>query len=94
MQIQDLYDVSWRNIRQLTFGTVDTFQKMMMRREARPRDLVQGIAILLLIVCRHFKLEPRDVLETASRVLRRAKDIEPQYPRGIEAYLNAELPNE
>ena len=94
MRIQDLYDVRWRNIRQITFSVIDFFGKLVGRGEARPRDLVQGIAIMFLLVCARFKLEPRDVLETAARVTRYAKDTEPQYVRAIEAYLREELRDE
>lgn len=91
MRIQDLYDVSWRHIRQVSFAWIDFYGKLLAKGEARPRDLVQGVAVLFLLVCARFKLEPREVLETASRVIRYAKDTEPQYVRGIEAYLREEL---
>jgi hypothetical protein len=47
--------------------------------------------VTFLLTCRRFGLEPRRVLEISERTLRRAADVEPQYPRAISAYLEQEV---
>ncbi|MEE8385619.1 MAG: hypothetical protein V3S01_06865 [Dehalococcoidia bacterium] len=91
MRIQDVYNVRWRYVRQLSFAIIDFFGRDHGKGRARPVNLVQGVAVLFLLICARFKLEPRDVLEVAARVIRFAKDDDPQYVRAIEAYLREEL---
>ena len=84
-----MYDVRWQDVRLVAFSWIDAIQRI----KQRPAQMVVGLAVTFLLVCHRFGLEPRDVLEVAARVLNRARDVTPQYPRGIEEYLRNEVPN-
>jgi len=88
MRYDRLYDVRWRWIKQVSFAYLDTLDKISHKT---PAQVVSGVAVLFLLVCERFELDPRRVLETADRILRRARDVEPMYPRGIAEYLTREL---
>ena len=90
MRHDRLYDVQWALVKQVSFAYLTQLDKIKIRN---PSQVVVGIAVLFLLVCERFRLDPPRVLETAGRVLRRARDVEPQYPRGIAEYLQKELPN-
>ncbi len=91
MRLQRLYDVRWHLVKQASFGYLNQLDNAQIRD---PAQIITGVAVLLLLICERFKLEVRDVLDTAARVLRRAKEVEPQYPRGISSYLRTELPDD
>lgn len=88
MRHEQLYDVRWRWVKQASFAYLDMMDKAKLRHSPQ---VVMGIACLFLLVCERFNLNVRAVLDTADMVLRRARDIEPQYPRGIAEYLKKEL---
>lgn len=91
MRHDRLYDVKWRLVKQASFAYIDMMDRTGLRNT--PNMVVIGVSVLFLLVCERFKLEPRRVLETADRVLRRAREVEPQFPRGIAEYLAKELPD-
>ncbi|NRA09623.1 MAG: hypothetical protein HRU02_15820 [Myxococcales bacterium] len=91
MRLQDIYDVRWSRVREQAFAYINLFGKAKDQGFAQERDLVTGVAVNFLLVCERFKLDPRRVLETADRITRRARDVSPQYVRGIEEYLAQEL---
>lgn len=78
-------------MKQASFAYIDMLDRTKLTKT--PNMVVMGVAVLFLLVCERFKLEPREVLDTAARVLRRAREVEPQYPRGISEYLHKELPD-
>jgi hypothetical protein len=88
MRYDKLYDVDWHLLRHVTFGWIDAIGRI---KRASPADVVVAAAINLLLVCERFKLNPRRVMDTADRVVRRARDVAPQYPRAIEQFLNEEF---
>lgn len=88
MRHEDLYAIQWRDIRQAAFAWVDNLRKI---KHTTPTQVVMGIAVTFLLVCARFKLDPREVLNTADRVIRRCKDVDPQYIRAIEQYFKEEL---
>ena len=91
MRIQDLYDVRWGEVSRLAYAYLTNFDQKFGKDEAGPKDLVTGIAVLFILLCKRFNLDPRRVLETTDRVIRRAKDVEPQYVGAISMYLEREL---
>lgn len=90
MRPDRLYDVNWNLLRHVTFSWIDKLAKV---KQKSPADVVVAAAINLLLVCERFGLDPRDTMQTADRVVRRAREVTPQYPRAIEMYLNRELPD-
>lgn len=91
MRHDRLYDVNWHLLRHVTFGWIDRLDKV---KQKTPADIVMAAAINLLLICERFGLDPRRVMDTADRVVRRARDVAPQYPRAIEQYLKEELRDE
>ena len=91
MRHDRLYDVRWKFVKQAAFAYIDMLDRTKLSKT--PNMVIMGVAVLFLMVCERFKLEPRRVLDTADRVLRRARDVEPQFPRGIAEYLKKELPD-
>ena len=57
----------------------------------KPPQVVTGIAVTFLLICKRFKLSPKDVLQVADNIIRRARSVEPMYVRAIDAYLKEEL---
>lgn len=88
MRHDRLYDVQWRQVKQAAFAWIDSLQRL---KHTAPVQVVTGTALNFLLVCERFKLNPRRVLETADKVLRRAREADPQYPRAIAQYLKEEL---
>jgi len=88
MRYDRLYDVDWHILRHVTFSWIDTFGRI---KKTRPADIVVAAAINLILICERFKLDPRRVMDTADRVVRRARDVAPQYPRAIEQFLREEF---
>lgn len=91
MRHDRLYDLRWREIRQVAFSWIDQLDRIAHKR---PAQVVGGLAVVFLLVCERFKADPRRVLETAERILRRAQDTEPMYPGAIRDYLRSEMPND
>lgn len=87
MRIDRLYDVKWRDVKLAAMGWLNQVQY------TAPADQVIALAVTFLLICERFKLEPRRVLEASERVLRRAIELEPHYPRAIKAYLREEIPD-
>jgi hypothetical protein len=86
MTHSDIASASWLHIKQVAFAWIDTISHVR-----RPAAVPVGLGVTFLLVCRRFGLEPRRVLEISERTLRRAADVEPQYPRAISAYLESEV---
>jgi len=91
MRHDRLYDVKWALLRHASFAWIDSMDRLKMRH---PADVVMATAVCLILICQRFGLEPRRVMDTADRVLRRAKDVTPQYPRAIEHWLKEEFSDE
>ena len=91
MRHDRLYDVRWDFLKLVTFQWISTLDKMKHKSAA---DVVTATAVTLLLVCRRFGLEPRRVMDTAERIVRRAEDVNPQYPRAISQYLAEEFTDE
>ena len=88
MRHERLYDVRWALVKKASFAYLDMLDKAKLRHSPQ---VVIGVAVLFLLICERFGLNVRAVLDTADRVLRRARDVEPMYPRGIAEYLRKEL---
>jgi hypothetical protein len=86
MTHSDIASAPWLQIKQAAFAWIDTISKI-----AVPTSVPVGLGVTFLLTCRRFGLEPRRVLEISERTLRRAADVEPQYPRAISAYLEQEV---
>lgn len=90
MRLERLYDVRWELLRHVTFNWIDRLDKQKIKR---PVDVIAGLGVLFLLVCERFDLNPREVLTVADRVLRRAREVTPQYPRAMETWLREEVPD-
>ena len=88
MKHDRLYDIQWKAIREVSFSYIDRVDKLGVKS---PQQVVGGIGVLFLLVCERFRLDPRRVLETSDRILRRARDVEPAVPRAIAGFLRNEL---
>lgn len=88
MNYDKLYGVAWKDIRQNAMTYVTMLDKI---KHKRPEQVLMGLAILTILACRRFKVDPRRLLETAERVLRFAEDTLPQYPRAISEWFEKEL---
>lgn len=91
MRHDRLYDVHWNVTRHVLMAWFTAMDNSKLRR---PVDVVMASATVFLLVCERFNLNPRRVLDTADRVIRRARDHQPQYVRGAEEYLRKEVPND
>lgn len=89
MRHEALYDVHWRMVKRAALSWLDRVQDIA--KGESPAQIVIATAVLFLMVCKRFNLNEREVLTTADRVLRRAWDVDPQYPRAIQQYLREEM---
>ncbi len=90
MRLESLYDVQWKFVRQAAMTWIDRLDKI---RHKAPAQVVMSLAITFLLVCKRFDLWPPDVLGTADRVIRRCRDVDPQYVRALDQYFKEELPD-
>lgn len=88
MRLERLYDVQWRVVKQATMGWLKQLDDIKIRN---PAQVVTAVAVLFLLTCERFGLRPSEVLTVADRVVRRATDVDPQYPRAVREYLREEL---
>ena len=91
MRHDRLYDVRWDFLKLVTFNWISGLDKMKHKSAA---DVVISTAVALILICRRFKLDARRVMDTADRIIRRAEDVTPQYPRAISQYLREEFTDE
>jgi hypothetical protein len=85
-----LFNVQWFFVKQVCqqwLGALD-------RQKAKiPGQVVVASAITLILICERYKLNPREVMDIADRVIRRGWELDPRYLRGIREYFKEELPN-
>ena len=94
MRLDRIYDVTWDKLKQITFGWITGFDRATANSRPVPADFVASSAILLLLICERFKVEPREVLTAAGRIIRHADDAAPLYTRTMRDFLKEELPND
>jgi hypothetical protein len=85
MNYSDLASSRWFDVKQTAFAWIDAVSKF------RPETAVVGLGVTFLLTCERFGVSPRRVLEVSERQLRRAFDLEPQYPRAVQEYLAQEM---
>ena len=90
MRLDRLYDVTWADLRLVAYNWIDRLDKQKIRR---PADIVAGLGVLFLLVCERYDLDPREALVVSDRILRRATEVTPMYPRAMRAYLRHEVPD-
>lgn len=91
MRHDRLYDVQWHIVKSVLFGWIDRLDKL---KQKRAEDVVISTAIALHMICARFALNPRAVMDTADKVIRRATLVDPQYPRAIAQFLREEFRDE
>jgi len=91
MRHDRLYEVRWHFVKSVAFSWIDRLDKV--KQKSAP-DVVASTAIVLILICERFNLNPRAVMDTADRIVRRARDVNPQYPRAISQYLQEEFDDE
>lgn len=91
MRLDRLYDVRWDTLKLAAFSWITKVQKLDAEVGMPPNNVLTGLGVTFLLACERWKLDPRQALEVCDRVLRRAKDVNPQFPRGIAAYLKEEF---
>ncbi len=83
-----LFAVQWHFIKQCCQQWLDTLDRVKFKV---PAQVVMASAIIFLLSCERFKLNPREVLDIADLVIRKSHDLDPRYVRGIREYLKEEL---
>jgi hypothetical protein len=87
LNISKLYDLKTIDLRDCSI------RMMMSVQRQKPEQIVAATAVLLLLICRRYRIDVRRVLETTERVLRDAADKHPVEIRGLKTYMNEELPD-
>ena len=88
MQYDDIYTVRWKDLRGFTVDWIDRLER---RKLKKPAYVVTATAVVFLMMCKNFDLDPRRVLEACERMWRRALLVEPMYPRGMAEAIKAEF---
>lgn len=83
-----LFNIQWRYVKQVCQQWLDSLDRVGFKI---PAQVVMASAILFLLQCERFKLNPREVLDIADLVIRKSYDLDPRYVRGIRQYLKEEL---
>lgn len=86
MRVSRIGDVNVRAVSRTAFDVLHNIQRHP------PNEQVAGIAWLFLLACKNYNLDPRRVLEYTDNILRRALDVEPDYPRAVIQYMRNEWP--
>lgn len=83
-----LFAVRWHFVKQVCQQWLDSLDRVKYNI---PAQVVMANAVIFLLTCERFKLNPREVLDIADTVIRKSFDIDPRYVRGIREYLKEEL---
>ena len=89
MKLQALYNVRWNLVKRTLFGWFAMFDQLGYRPS--PGDTVAASGIGFLLVCERFNVDPREVLNTCDRIVRRQDTINPEFPRAIRMFLKEEM---
>jgi chorismate mutase len=87
LRIDKLYDVTALGIKNVSVRMLTAAQK------EKPEAIVSAIAVLLLMVCSRYRIEPRAVLDVTTRIIRDAQDNHPVEMRAMKRYIAKELPD-
>ena len=89
MKLQDMYNVRWNLVKRTLFAWFTMLDQVGYRPGAG--DVVAASGIGFLLICERFGVDPREVLNTCNRIVTKAEDIDPEYPRAIRMFLKKEL---
>lgn len=91
MRLDRIYDVRWDMLKHITFGWISTFDRLTGNARPSPADFTAAAGVLLLLICERFKVEPRDVMTAAGRMVRSADVHAPQHLRAMRDFLAKEM---
>jgi chorismate mutase len=87
LRIDKLYDVTSIGIKNVSIRMLTAAQK------EKPEAIVSAIATLLLMVCKRYRIEPREVLDVTTRIIRDAQESHPVEMRAMQRFLREDLPD-
>lgn len=85
-----MFNVQWAYVKRVGQQWLDAMDRTRM---TIPGQVVLGIAVTFLMICKRYELNPREVLDVADRVIRKGWDLDPRYLRGMRDYFKEELPD-
>lgn len=83
-----LFNVQWHFVKQVC---VQWLAALDRQKYKLPAQVVMASAIVLIMICERYNLNPREVMGIADRVIRNGWDLDPRYLRGIREYFKEEL---
>lgn len=86
-----LFNVQWEYVKQVGQQWLDALDR---KRHAKGGQVLISSAIIFLMLCKRYDLNPREILDIADRVIRKGWDLDPRYLRGMRDYFKEVLPNE
>lgn len=87
VRLDRLYDIDFEDVAN---GALHINTKLT---KFSPAAYLGTLAAMFLLVCERLKVDPRRVLETTDRVLRRALDRQPVKVRAVRRWLREEIPD-
>mgnify|MGYP000231654092 CR=1 FL=1 len=83
-----MFNVQWHFVKQVCQQWLSALDKQKYKL---PGQVVVASAITLIMICERYKLNPREVMDIADRVIRKGWDLDPRYIRGMRDYYKEEL---
>ena len=85
-----MYNQSGNGVRAAAFHT-------LTRASKKPEALAAGIALILVVVCKKYRVKPQEVLEMAARIYNEGESLlagdERQFHLAVANYVANELPD-
>lgn len=85
-----MFNVQWAYVKRVGQQWLDAMDRTRM---TIPGQVVLGIAVTFLMICKRYELNPREALDVADRVIRKGWDLDHRYLRGMRDYFKEELPD-
>jgi hypothetical protein len=83
-----MFNVQWHFVKQVCQSWLNSLDKQKYKL---PGQIVVASAVTLIMICERYKLNPREVMDIADRVIRKGWDLDPRYIRGMRDYFKEEL---